>query len=746
LALIRESFVKTIFSTALCAVALAIAGNIPVSYGQTTTKLGLVPQFLKSVSYPVPGVTNAVLVDVNGDGVLDIVTANGFSGNEFIKGGQGVSVLLGNGDGTFQAAHLVLAKGNPTSIVAGDFDGDGKPDIVISFGAGVSSLSILHGNGDGTFQAPSNIPVGFFAGVDPANVVGTTSLVAADFTNDGKLDLAVAGSVVTTNAVTGGSPFAVYSVEVLVNRGDGSFSAVDTAAPLVSEPVPLVVADFDGDGQQDLISSDTTVLLGNGDGSFRTIPSADGGVFRAYGAVGDFNGDGRLDIAGMISQASAGHLLPPPQSVIWFGAPGGTFTDFVASNFISSIETITNNGLTFGLTFNGDNLVAADFNGDGKLDIAGFREVSYGAGTGQFNATFNPYDFVSSLHFEEIAGEFVPPELVTPGDLDRDGAPDLIAVGDGNSVQVALNTAGRAPKLAQMGIIDVANFPTSFEIAKDVVGGAAKTIIIGEVSLGAPAPAGGAVVTLVSSNPAVSFPGGNTVVIPAGTQFVDFKLTTKTVLFPTVATISATYHLVTLSASVTLVPAFTLASISPVTMLGEFGGNAGVGSLTLSGPAGDGVVVSLSSANPAVLTVPASVVVAPGATTATFPMTANHVSANTAITVTGSLAGTIRSGAVTVQSQPGIVVVQKAEYVVKKGQLTVQATSTNIGAVGSAAVPQLEVFNAGTGALIGIVRLANVAKGNIGLFTGTLNVTGPLTSIGVQDFSGGLAIAAAAQK
>jgi hypothetical protein len=734
----------------LCALVLAITGQISTAYGQTSTKLGEVPQFVKPVSYAVPGVTGAVLADVNGDGILDIVTANGFPGNSFVTGGQGVSVLLGNGDGSFQAARTVLATGNPTSVVVGDFNNDGKQDIVVAYGAGVATLSILYGNGDGTFKAPATIPIGYFANVTAANNLGVSSLVAGDFNGDGKLDLALASSSIIPNPLpgTGGSPFVDdFALEILVNRGNGTFATTDTPVPGVSTgvPFPLIVADFDGDGKPDLVSSDGTLLLSNGDGTFRSVPTSAGTVHVCC-AIGDFNGDGRLDMAGLGAGSGRGHIFPPPPSIMSFGLPGGNFTAPFTSNFITSIVTITNNGLTTSVTFNGlfpDNLVAADFNGDGKLDIAGFRDLSYGTGDGQFNPTFNTLDFVSALHFQGFAGEFTPPLLVEVGDLDGDGAPDLIAMGDGNSVQVALNTAGRAPKLAQLGLLESPTSATSSQTAKSVVGGSA-TVVTGEVSLGAPAPAGGALVTLASSNAAVFFPSGNTVLIPAGSQFADFKVSTRAVSVPTLTTISATYHLVTLNTSLSVVSAFTLASIVPVTVLGEFGGHAGVGTLTLSGPASDGVVVSLVSANPALLTVPPSVAVAPGATTATFPMTANHVAADTVVTVTGTLAGTTRSGAVTVKAQPAIVVIQKAEYVVKKGQLNVQATSTNIA--GGAAIPSLTVYNASTGALIGSLRLANVGNGNVGQFNGILTVTGSLTSIGVQDFAGGLAIGAVAQK
>jgi hypothetical protein len=208
---------------------------------------------------------------------------------------------------------------------------------------------------------------------------------------------------------------------------------------------------------------------------------------------------------------------------------------------------------------------------------------------------------------------------------------------------------------------------------------------------------------------------------------------------PTPVTISATYYLITQKTSFTVVNRFTLTSISSVTIVGEFGGNAGVGTITLSGPASDGTVVGLTSANASVLKVPPSVAVVPGAMTATFPMTANHVAADTVVAVTGTLAGTTRSAAVTVKKQTAAVAIQKAEYVVKKGQLTVQATSTNIE-------PSLTVYNANTGALVGSLRLTNVGNVNVGLFTGVLTVTGSLTSIAVQDFAGGLAIGAVAQK
>src|SRR5882762_7379539 len=705
--------------------------------GQVFTPAGQIPQFLNPVSYFVPGASMAALADVNGDGILDIVTANGYATNEVNPGGQGISVLLGNGDGTFQDARTVRADGNPSFVAVGDFNNDGKADIAVVNGPGTNTVSVLYGNGDGSFQ---QLPGTDLVVSDTPMVVGLGgqygTLVAADFNGDGKLDLAVAFS---RNSTQQNVPVETFA-EVWLNNGDGTFSM----SYFTSEPA-VFVADFDGDGKQDLLvyGISSAVKLGNGDGTFRDGQSNITGLIASFGfnataTVGDFNGDGLLDVAA-VNGANFGEDIR-----MSLGLPGGTFRGTFDAKF----------------RMNPSNYVAADFNGDGKLDIAGFSFVDYGIGDGRFGPG-DTTNFSHVLNTVAVGGSFAP-TWVAVGDVDGNGSPDLIAATDGGVVQVVLNTSGRPPLLAKVALFT--------NLVHSVVGGA--TTVSGEVDLGGPAPDEGAAVTLSSSDPAASFPDGNTVTIPAGSQSAAFRVSTAAVAASTPVTISATYHRVTLNASLTVLPrllaqltlnagfviggatalsgtvslngpalpggtlvmlsssdpaasfpdgntvvvpagsqaatfsistaavtastpvtisaskdrvtlasqftvvppfALSSVSVSPASLFGMFGGNPAVGTVTLSGPAADGVVVSLASAsaNAAVLALPASVSVAPGATTASFSLNALAVTADTPVAVSGSFQGTTVSGTVTVLSGLDTVVVTKAEYVPSKNQLKI---------------------------------------------------------------------------
>ena len=240
--------------------------------------------------------------DFNGDGIPDLVVTN----VAFDEGDPNtVTVLLGNGDGTFQPAQNYAAGSNPFTVAVGDFNGDGVPDLAVANnnpavpGNVSRTVSILLGNGDGTFQAPQSYAVaGPYA----------QCVVVGDFNEDGHLDLAVAHF----QEPYGGSDV----VTILLGNGDGTFHATGTLsfAGGEADPYALAVADLNGDGHLDLIfcsNQPVMIFLGHGDGTFSA--PIDTGVQAGVVAVGDFNGDGFPDlgiVSGLIILLNDGHWGP----------------------------------------------------------------------------------------------------------------------------------------------------------------------------------------------------------------------------------------------------------------------------------------------------------------------------------------------------------------------------------------------------------------------------------------------------
>jgi hypothetical protein len=240
--------------------------------------------FAQAASSPSTGYgpVSIAVGDFNGDGNLDLVVVN--QGSPVVA-----TVLLGNGDATFTATATNSSLPYlPETVQVGDFNGDGKADLVVSCGSD-GSLMIFLGNGDGTF---SQTPVSPTTGPDPNGVA------VGDFNGDGKLDL----------AVTTGGVFGNDILTVLLGNGDGTFTAAGPGLSVGVEPQGIVVGDFNADGKADLAvpsyGSDTvTVLLGNGDGTFTPATSPATGS-SPYGiATTDFNGDGKADLA-IVNNAS----------------------------------------------------------------------------------------------------------------------------------------------------------------------------------------------------------------------------------------------------------------------------------------------------------------------------------------------------------------------------------------------------------------------------------------------------------
>jgi hypothetical protein len=328
-----------------------------------------------------------VVADFNGDGIADLAVADSCGSTCGF-----VSILLGKGDGTFQTHTDFSSSPGPWGIATGDFNGDKIPDLVLTHSDAPWALTIMKGNGDGTFQPEHQI----------ATDLATSTVNSADVNGDGKLDL-----VLTVNSQGGPGVF--------LGNGDGTFQAEVTYVS-GAYPLALAIQDINGDGTPDLLVTDwssnsITALLGNGNGTFSPktslppSPSSSVPLSSMAAVVGDFNGDGIPDLA--LAEGSSDYTNTGVVSVL-LGKGKGAFQTSVNSN---------SNGALFAIA-------AADFNGDGRLDVAlsngNGAAVMLGNGAGGFGA---PLQIVNTLA--------TPARGLAVGDFNNDGHQDVIVVGNG---------------------------------------------------------------------------------------------------------------------------------------------------------------------------------------------------------------------------------------------------------------------------------------------------------------------------
>jgi uncharacterized protein (DUF2141 family) len=276
---------------------LAAANGWPTTGNTLTILLGDGKSGFTESSSPAAGEGPVSLAvgDFNGDGKLDLAVADW--GSNFYGGTSNgtVTILLGQGDGTFVPASSSPTVGLiPVSVVTGDFNGDGKLDLAVYNWIG-GDVSILLGNGDGTFTATQSPTIG----PQPGLPVGDfNEMVVGDFNGDGKLDLAVANNADDT-------------ITILLGKGDGTFTATASPPATGVGPGGVAVGDFNGDGKLDLavanwtykyptptVNGSVTLLLGNGDGTFTPNPSSNAVEENPVAVLpGDFTGSGRLGLA-----------------------------------------------------------------------------------------------------------------------------------------------------------------------------------------------------------------------------------------------------------------------------------------------------------------------------------------------------------------------------------------------------------------------------------------------------------------
>jgi hypothetical protein len=703
--------------------------------------------------------------DFNGDGKLDLLVGK--------SDGSGLSVFLGNGDGTFGPERL-LSCTQSFSVAVGDFNGDGNLDIVfVDSSTSNGAIGVLLGNGDGTFTAMPDAPIPSYPGFNSSIAVG-------DFNGDGALDLVVTGENIT-------------QAYVLLGNGDGTFGAAASVGS-ANQPFSVAVADFNSDGKLDIVLPDfdnkaVAVLFGNGNGTFQSQQEYSTNGYPLALSVADFNGDGHPDIA-VANEGPAG------------GSAGGAAILLNNGNGTFAAPVNYGGGQEF------YSIATEDINGDGKLDLV-IGEVYPTQSTilflGNGNGTFSTTPITLST------GPM--PTSLALVDLNGDGAPDILAALNGvngkisillqsispiiqagptnlsftatqggpnttpvaltisntgggteawsasssqtwallnqtsgtapTSINVSANPTGLAPgtysATTTVTAIGASNSPLTIPVTltvnpipvvvaslgfspTSVIGPASAT---GTVTLSSSAPVGGATVNLSSDNSAVQVPA--TMAIAAGLLSGTFTATTSTVTTQTIGNVTASYNGVSTAATLTVSPPPSIAiiGVSP-------------GSVTLvQGGSSQAVKVNLTDTNyTGSVTLSTSTLPSGVTATITQPGTGSSGSINLQATSTATL---VSNQSITITASGSGV-----NSVTSSFNLTVNAPASSSIAISSVSPGSMTLIQGGSSQAVGVNLTRNNYTGSVTLATSTLpsGVTATITQAGTGS-SGSISLQAA---
>lgn len=720
--------------------------------------------FRPQIEYPAGGYTQDLAAgDLNNDGKVDLVVTNN---NAQI----GLTVLLGNGDGTFgtPVSYTNDTGADSPSVVVADFDHDGRLDVVVAHQLACynapcvvsDSISLWRGLGDGTLQPAQQIRVG----------AGIARLSVGDFNGDGHNDLGIAA--------------AFGKVFILLGNGDGTFRQLpDLMIVQGIDNTDIEIADFNNDRILDLaVAPDadhrTVVLLGNGDGTFSQSASIPDALLERVGELttADFNNDGFQDVA--LGMALCCTQSGDGMFGVLYGRGDGTFQPVVRYT-VPGFFVISAGGF----------LLASDLNADGKQDIVlQVRGNNVGTTvllntTGRSSAPL-AYGSVTASPSSVVGGSQAEVEVsLAPGAVAPSGSlpltissskPSIVSVPSGSrSMPVAAGIiAGMSNVRFKVDTVSVTTAQSvTITVSNNRIGSRSVTLTVtppntplaigsiqmqpsavfggndssGVVTLptGHVAPAGGAVVTLMTDNPGLaSMPAS--VTIPAGQTNASFPVQTVTTGVTTPVNISASYGGATKTAVLTIsapsqpVPISSVV-LSPGTVVG--GSNIGV-RVTVNLSAGaptEGATIMLASSNPTVVSVPRTIRTNfSGQTSAFADVAAAAVSTPTQVTITATYGSSSQSAILTV-TPPSTPAPSLTTLTLNpssttggsslQGTVTLSApaaTATNVilsSSSGLASVPANVTVAAGASSAVFTIATATVTSPASVAISATLNAT-----------------------